>query len=86
MHLQENTFFDLGVKVTQNVVQYPLHHVTYLGTKFQVAKSSGLGGDTFTKHVTDGPKKAGITIYISQTVHTWEPVVNLPAENENINS
>ena len=30
MHLQEITLFDLdlGVKVTQNVAQYPLHHVT----------------------------------------------------------
>ena len=33
MHYQENTLFDLdtkvkGVKVTQNVAQYPQHHVT----------------------------------------------------------
>ena len=44
MHLQENTFFDLdlGVKVTQNVAQYPLHHVTYAATKFE-ATSKGLG-------------------------------------------
>ena len=43
MHLQEITFFDLdlGVKVSQNVAQYPLHHVTYLGTKFKVAMSNG---------------------------------------------
>ena len=35
MHLQENILFDLdlGVKVTRNVAQYPLHHVTYPGTK-----------------------------------------------------
>ena len=45
---------DLGVKVTRNVVQYPLHHVTYLGTKVEVAMSKGLGGDTFTRNVTDG--------------------------------
>ena len=43
---------DLGVKVTWNIVQYPLHHVTYLGTKFEVAISNGLGGDTFTRNVT----------------------------------
>ena len=69
MHLQENTLFDLGVKVIQNVrfrmrciykkihylkvtqgvAQYPLHHVTFSGTKFEVATSNGLGGDTFTK-------------------------------------
>ena len=45
---------DLGVKVTQNVAQYPLHHVTYSPTKFEVATSNGLGGDTFTRNVTDG--------------------------------
>ena len=66
MHLQENTFFDLdpmtltpndldlGVKVTWKIAQFPLHHVTYLGTKFEVVTSNGLGGDTFTKIVTDG--------------------------------
>ena len=45
---------DLGVKVTQNVAQYPLHHVTYSTTKFKVATSNGLEGDTFTRNVTDG--------------------------------
>ena len=51
MHLKENTFFDLdlGVKVTRNVAQYPLHHVTYSATKFAVATSNGLGGYTFTR-------------------------------------
>ena len=29
--------FDLGFKVTGNVVQYPLIYVTYLCTKFEVA-------------------------------------------------
>ena len=28
MHLHENTIFDLWVRVTENVAQYPLHHVT----------------------------------------------------------
>ena len=48
--------FDLdhGHKVTQNVAQYPLHHVTYSATKFEVATSNGLGGDTFTRNVMDG--------------------------------
>ena len=52
MHLQVNTLFDLnlGVKVTQNVAKYPLHYVTYSGTKFEVATSDGLGGDAFTKN------------------------------------
>ena len=45
---------DLGVKVTQNVAQYLLHHVTYSTTKFKVATSNGLGGDTFTRNVMDG--------------------------------
>ena len=50
MHLHENTLFDLvlGVKVAQDVAQYPLHHVTYSDTKFKVAMSNGLGGDAFT--------------------------------------
>ena len=56
MHLQENSIFDfdLGVKVTLNVAQYSLHHVTYSTTKFEAATSNGLGGDTFTRNVTDG--------------------------------
>ena len=41
MHFQEITLFDLGVKVTRNVAQYPLHYVTYLVTKFEVAASNG---------------------------------------------
>ena len=55
MHLPENTLFDLdlGINVTRNVAQYPLHHVTYLGTKFKVAMSNGLGGDAFTINVMD---------------------------------
>ena len=45
--------FDLGLGVTQNIAQYPLHHVTYSTTKFEVATSNGLGGDTFTRKVAD---------------------------------
>ena len=45
MHLQEN--------VTRNAAQYPLHHVTYSATKFEVAMSNGLGGDTFTRNMMD---------------------------------
>ena len=43
MHSQVNILsdLDLGVKVTRNVTQYPLHHVTYSGTKFKVATSNG---------------------------------------------
>ena len=61
MHLQENTLFDLilhylvpKVKVTRNITQYPLHHVIYAPTKFEVATSNGLGEDTITRNVTDG--------------------------------
>ena len=45
-----NSIFDLvlGVKVTQNIAQYPLHHVTHPATKFEVARSNRLG-DTFTR-------------------------------------
>ena len=32
----------LGDMVTRSIVQYPLHHVTYLGTKFEVDTSNGL--------------------------------------------
>ena len=46
--------FDLEVKVTQNVTQYPLHHVIYPPTKFEVATSNGLGEDTITRNMTDG--------------------------------
>ena len=49
MHLQENTLFDLWVKVTQNVTQCPLHHVTYAPTEIEVTTSKGLGGDAFTR-------------------------------------
>ena len=53
MHLQENTLFDLdlGVKVTQNVAKYPLHHVTYAPAKFEVATPNCEGGDAFTRNL-----------------------------------
>ena len=47
-------YLTFGVKVTQNVTQYPLHHVIYAATKFEVATSNGLGEDTITRTVTDG--------------------------------
>ena len=53
MHLHEIALFDLeiGVKVTQDVAKYPLHHVTYSDIKFEVSTSDGLGGDAFTKKI-----------------------------------
>ena len=44
---------ELRVKVSQNIVQYSLNHVTYAATKFEVARSNGLGGDTLTRNVAD---------------------------------
>ena len=51
MYLQDSTLYDLdlGVNVTQNVAQYPPHHVTYAPAKFEVAMSNGLGEDAFTR-------------------------------------
>ena len=50
--------FNHGAKVTRNVTQYPLHHVIYASTKFEVATSKGLGEDTITRNVTDGQTDA----------------------------
>ena len=43
LHLQENTLFDLDlrVKVTGNVVQIPLNRVNYAPVKFEVNTSNG---------------------------------------------
>ena len=51
MHLQENTLFDLDlrVKVIRNVAQCPLHHVTYAPTGFEVTTSKGLDVEAFTR-------------------------------------
>ena len=47
MHLQENTLFNLDLKVkgTRNVTQYPRHRVTYAPTEFEVTTSKALGGE-----------------------------------------
>ena len=50
MHLQENTLFDLGVKVTCNVAQYPVRHVTYSSTKFEVTTFNGLEGNNLSQN------------------------------------
>ena len=41
--------FGLGVKVAQDVTQYPLQHVTDAPAKFEVAIPSSLGVDAFTR-------------------------------------
>ena len=46
--------FDLGVNVTQNIPNYPLHYVIYASAKFEVAKSNDLVRDAITRNVTDG--------------------------------
>ena len=48
-HLQENTLNDLDLGVTQNVVQCPSNHMTYVPAKFEVAMSNSLEGDAFTR-------------------------------------
>ena len=40
-----------GFKVTRNFAQYRLHHVSFSATRFEVATSNGLGGDTFTRNM-----------------------------------
>ena len=41
----------LGQGQTWNVVQYPLHHMTYAPAKFEAALSNGLGGNAFTSNI-----------------------------------
>ena len=43
--------FDHDLGITQNIAQYPLHHVIYAHAKFEIAMSNGLGGDEF-KEIT----------------------------------
>ena len=55
MHFQENTIFDLdfGVKVTNNVAQYLMHHSDYVPSMFEVVTYSRLVEDAFTrKYIT----------------------------------
>ena len=69
MHLKENTLFDLdlGVNVTQNVAQYPWHHVTYAPTKFDIATSHGWGEDAFTRNtLNDLDLQVKVTWNVSQ--------------------
>ena len=47
--LSKSRFFTFDLGVTQNVAQYPLHHVSYAPAKFEVAMSNGLGEYAFTR-------------------------------------
>ena len=49
------------VKVTRNVAQFPLYHVTYSSTKFEVATSNRLGGEKFTRKYIIWPWGQGHT-------------------------
>ena len=40
---------DLGVEVSWNIAQYPLHYVTFATAKFEVAMSNSLWGDAFSR-------------------------------------
>ena len=55
------------VKVTGNIVQYPLHHVIYASAKFEVAISNSLSEDTIIRYLTDGRK----TDFGSKLVYTF---------------
>ena len=61
MHLQENALFDLdlGIKVTQNVAQYPRHYVTYAPAKFDIPISHGWREDAFTRKYIKWPWPSG---------------------------
>ena len=65
MHLQENTLFDLDlrVKVIRNVIQCPLHHVTYAPTEFEVTTSKGLDGEAFTRKFNIWPLTLGWSLH-----------------------
>ena len=41
----------LGQGQTQNVAQYPLHHMTYTLAKFEAAMSNGFGGNALTRNI-----------------------------------
>ena len=58
MHLQKKIHYltfdlDLGAKVTRNIAQYTLNHVSHSGIKFEFATSNGLGGDARKDGRTD---------------------------------
>ena len=68
--IQYLTFYlDLGVKVIQNVAQYPQHHVTDSATKFEVARSNRLRGDTFTRKYNIWP----LTLTLGSRSHEMSP-------------
>ena len=71
MHLQENTLFDLWPwgQGHWNVAHYPLHHVTYAPTKFEVATSKDWGEDVFTRKYIIWP----LTLTVGPRSHKMLP-------------
>ena len=61
------------VKVTQNVAQYPLHHVTYSSTKVEVATSQCFGGNAFTRKFNIWPWGQGHTNYCPVPSASYDP-------------
>ena len=65
------------VKVTQNVTQYPLHHMAYAFAKFEIATNSTLGLESFTRKYIIWPWPWGVqghktlpsTLYIMWPLH-----------------
>ena len=60
---------DLGVKVSQNVAEYPWHHVTYAQAKFEVATSKSLWVDAFTRKYIIWP----LTFTLGSRSHEMSP-------------
>ena len=42
--------------------------MTYLGTNFKIAGSNGLGGDAFTRNVTDGQTDRLTTVKVKDQI------------------
>ena len=60
---------ELGVKVTQNITQYPQHHVTYAQAKFEVATFKSLWEDAFTRKYIIWP----LTLTLGLRSHIMSP-------------
>ena len=54
----------LGQGRTQNIAQYPLHHMTYAPAKFEAAMPNCLGGKAFTRNILFDldPKVKGVKV------------------------
>ena len=48
-------FLDRNAPRSKPYAQYPLHHVTYAATQFEVGTTNGLGGDTITIFIPPQP-------------------------------